>query len=248
MWFFSRKNEESKRLQTINEALESSFHHVCQDTALIFRWLNYLYHQNAHQQNIVNELQKKLSQISSFPTVTQDEVRRLVEEHFRIRSPDAKVGEMLQRMAQLEQRLGQVQAKRDEALQQIPAQNEQFSTVLEKIREINERISILDRRKPVEVQIERESAISHLKDKIIKKITRNSKAHVQNFIFNLIQKYKQATGLQLREIVVEEQGLCSKSSFYRLLTELEEQGKIEVVSQGKEKLYASKVSESVVEE
>ena len=57
----------------------------------------------------------------------------------------------------------------------------------------------------------------------------------------MIQKYESISSLKLREIVIEEQGLCSKSSFYRLLTELEESGEVDVARQGTEKLYLSKL-------
>jgi hypothetical protein len=82
---------------------------------------------------------------------------------------------------------------------------------------------------------------SYIREKIIKKITKNSKGYIKNLILSLIHKYHTISALQLREIIVEEQGLCSKSSFYRLLEEIEEQDEIDVVSQGKEKKYISKL-------
>ena len=42
-------------------------------------------------------------------------------------------------------------------------------------------------------------------------------------------------------MVVEEQGLCSKSSFYRLLDEIEEEPEIGVMKKGKEKHYIAKI-------
>ena len=53
------------------------------------------------------------------------------------------------------------------------------------------------------------------------------------------------SSLKLREIVVDEQGLCSKSSFYRILTEIEESDHVDVVRQGNEKLYLSKLIKRV---
>ncbi|MBC8444418.1 hypothetical protein H8D83_02415, partial [Candidatus Woesearchaeota archaeon] len=79
------------------------------------------------------------------------------------------------------------------------------------------------------------------KEKLIQKITRNSKGYVKNLVFSLIQKYENISSLKLREIVVDEQGLCSKSSFYRILTEIEESDHIDIVRQGNEKLYLSKL-------
>ena len=71
----------------------------------------------------------------------------------------------------------------------------------------------------------------------MKKLTRNSKRYVKNIVLSYIQKYEQIPALQLREIVVDEQGLCSKSSFYRLLGELEQEEVVDVVQEGKEKTY-----------
>ena len=82
---------------------------------------------------------------------------------------------------------------------------------------------------------------SYIREKIIKKITKNSKDYVKNLMLSLIRKYNQISALQLREIVVEEQGLCSKSSFYRLLEEIENEDEVDVLAQGKEKKYISKL-------
>ena len=80
---------------------------------------------------------------------------------------------------------------------------------------------------------------SQLQRKIIKKITRNSKNYIKNTILSMVSKYDKISALELREIVVEEQNLCSKSSFYRLLEELEEEQALTVVAEGKEKIYFS---------
>ena len=46
--------------------------------------------------------------------------------------------------------------------------------------------------------------------------------------------------MPLKEIVVDEQNLCSKSSFYRLLEEIEQLDDVGVIKHGKEKHYVSK--------
>jgi len=56
-------------------------------------------------------------------------------------------------------------------------------------------------------------------------------------LISLIKKYQKISGLSLREIVVEEQGIVSKSSFYRILAEVEEEEEVNVVHEGKEKHY-----------
>ena len=81
-----------------------------------------------------------------------------------------------------------------------------------------------------------------IKEKLIKKITRNSKDYVKSVIISMIKKYEKIPALQLKEMIVEEQGLCSKSSFYRLLEEIESREDIGVIKQGKEKHYIGKLS------
>jgi predicted nucleic acid-binding Zn-ribbon protein len=81
------------------------------------------------------------------------------------------------------------------------------------------------------------STRNNLKEKIFRKVTRHSKDYVKSMLISLIKKYDKISGLNLREIVVEEQGIVSKSSFYRLLSEIEEEDGIQVLHEGKEKHY-----------
>ncbi len=81
----------------------------------------------------------------------------------------------------------------------------------------------------------------NLRDKIVRNVTRNSKEYVKGLILQAIQKYSKISGLQLREIFVEEQNLVSRSSFYRLLNELEQEAGVSVVQDGKEKVYIASV-------
>lgn len=78
------------------------------------------------------------------------------------------------------------------------------------------------------------------KEKMIKKIVRNSKNYVKGIILSFIEKHGRLSGSDLRDMVVEDQGLCSKSSFYRLLEELESEGNIGCVQKGKDKFYLAK--------
>ena len=77
--------------------------------------------------------------------------------------------------------------------------------------------------------------------RIIKTIKRQSKDYIGHSIMSLIQKYGKITALQLRDIIVEEQGLCSKSTFYRILEQIENSDDITIVKEGKEKQYLAKI-------
>jgi len=84
-----------------------------------------------------------------------------------------------------------------------------------------------------------------LKEKLIKKITKSSKDYLKTIIISYIKKYEKISALQLKEMLVDEQGLCSKSSFYRILEEIEKQEDIGVIKKGKEKEYMSKIAEKL---
>ena len=71
----------------------------------------------------------------------------------------------------------------------------------------------------------------------MKRLTRNSKEYVKSVILSYIKKYERISALQLKEIVVDEQNFCSKSSFYRLLEEIEQLDDIGVIKEAKEKHY-----------
>lgn len=79
-----------------------------------------------------------------------------------------------------------------------------------------------------------------LKDRIIQKLTSNSKNYVKTVILSFVEKYHKIPALQLKEMLVDEQKICSKSSFYRLLQELEQENRVETISDGKNKLYLAK--------
>ena len=79
-----------------------------------------------------------------------------------------------------------------------------------------------------------------IKEKIMKKLTRNSKEYIKGIMISYIKKYEKVTALQLREMIVDEQGFCSRSSFYRLLGEIEDFEDVSFMKQGKQKHYLSK--------
>ena len=79
-----------------------------------------------------------------------------------------------------------------------------------------------------------------IREKVVKRVTRNSKEYVKSLILSYIRKYTQISGLQLKDMIVYDQGLCSKSSFYRILDEIEAMKDISIVKKGREKYYLYK--------
>jgi len=102
-------------------------------------------------------------------------------------------------------------------------------TETDKLVEISERLKGIEQRSK-----------STIREKMVQRLTKNSKDYVKTIILNLIRKYEKMPALKIKEMVVDEQGLCSKSSFYRLLAELEQEDKVNYARKGKEKIYIFK--------
>lgn len=113
------------------------------------------------------------------------------------------------------------------------ASNQQ--NVFDRLEELSRKVAQLELQKPK----------TNFKERIIKKLSKSSKDYVKTIVLSFIKKYGKISGLQLREIAVEEQGLCSKSSFYRILEEIEKDEEIAVIHKGKNKYIVYKALKSI---
>jgi TolA-binding protein len=137
------------------------------------------------------------------------------------------------RLDMIEQQLSYM-PKSSQEIKQIIDSYYSYDHLQNRIQEINSRLDELENKRHEPKQV--------VKERIIKRIAKNSKDYVKGVIFSLIKKYGEISAPQLKEIVVHEQGLCSKSSFYRLLEELESEEEINTVKQGKEKVFFCKTA------
>lgn len=136
-----------------------------------------------------------------------------------------------ERLAKIERQLENI-PKTHEEIKQVIDYYYSYEDVLQRIHQISSRLNEIEQQK-----VEKRYAG---RDRLVQKVAKNSKEYVKTVIKSLITKYNRISGPQLKEIVVEEQGLCSKSSFYRLLGELEVENFIGCLQTGKEKEYFSK--------
>ena len=142
--------------------------------------------------------------------------------------------------------------KKPEDIRKIVDTYYSFDNMMERIKMINEKVDNLSVQgtapqvQPVMHEIEHrladleEQKKATIRDKVVKRVTRNSKEYVKNLMLSYIRKYTQIGALQLKDMVVYDQGLCSKSSFYRLLDEIEALEDIGTVKRGKQKYYLYK--------
>lgn len=214
---FWKKDDTEKKLNQINEALKKSFSNVKRDTTNIFQWLNYFYRKSIEQEQMLRKLQIELSYMPK----TREEIRHIIDDYYSFENIMAKIRELNEKVDDL--------ARRQVLEKHVPTVAEQYPN----LSYIEKRLERLEQKK-----------IS-MKEKIIKRLTRNSKEYVKSVILSYIKKYERISALQLKEMVVDEQQLCSKSSFYRLLEEIEELDEIGFIKQGKEKHYIAKVLKKI---
>lgn len=119
-----------------------------------------------------------------------------------------------------------------------------YDAISDKLKELEHKILVL-KEKPDSLELQKITKRlenielrrkSNIKNQIVQRINRNSKEYIKSLIISYIQKYSQIGALQLKEMIVTEQGLCSKSSFYRILEELDFD-MIDVLKKGREKIY-----------
>jgi len=212
--FWKKDNSTERKLAQMNEILKKSFSNVKNDTQNIFQWLNHFHKRSIEQEQLIKQLKMEISYMPR----TREDIRRIVDDYYSFESIMAKIRD-------LSYKVDQIAVSRSEQRPIVQQQSDEWKSY---INEMQRRLENLEHRK------------SSIREKIAKKITRNSKEYVKSTMLSYIRKYERISALQLKDIVVDEQNFCSKSSFYRLLEELEELEEIGVIKDGKEKHYVSK--------
>ncbi len=203
------KKEEG--LDAFHAHLRNSFSNVKRDTSALFDWVEYLHEHAQRQESLIQQQNHTLSALHHHVITnvpTHHDVKQIIDTHFALQ-------DMRQRLNHMHKKI--------EVMASLHDQHH------ERIAEIRARLE--------NAQVVTEKKSSQLKEKLIKNLTKNSKAYVKNAIVGYVERYSEISALKLKELVVDEQQLCSKSSFYRLLQELEDSEKVSVLKQGKLKTY-----------
>ena len=230
--FWKKEKDTEEKLNQMNDILKKSFANVKKDTANIFQWINYFYRKNREQEQLIKGLQLELSYMPK----TREDIRHIIDDYYSFETIMARIREVNERVDELARR----QIAIAERHIQMPQPQIQQQVQKEIPREIEAGISSIEKR------LERlEQKKMSIKEKIMKKLTKNSKEYVKSVILSYIKKYEKISALQLKEMVVDEQNFCSKSSFYRLLEEIEQLGDIGMIKSGKEKHYILEISKRI---
>ena len=201
-----------------------------------------------------SETERRLSQMNSLLARSFANVKRDTQNIFSwLNFLNQQNQQQQQKIKQLELEFSYI-PKRPEDIRKIIDSYYSFDHIMEKIKLLNEKIDNLPLKSssqtitaPREIyNIEKrlssleEQRKATIREKVVQRVSKNSKEYVKSLILSYIRKYSQISGLQLKEMIVQDQGLCSKSSFYRLLDEIETMEDIGTAKKGNQKYYLYK--------
>lgn len=205
-----------------------------------------------------SETERKLSQMNHLLARSFANVKKDTQNIFQwLNFLNQQNQQQQQKIKQLELELSYI-PKRPEDIRKIIDSYYSFDTIMERIKLLNEKVDNIPLesssqaiKAPREIyDIEKrlssleEQRKATIREKVVQRISKNSKEYVKSLILSYIRKYGQISGLQLKEMIVQDQGLCSKSSFYRLLDEIEIIEDIGTAKKGKQKYYLYKQMKS----
>lgn len=221
--FFRREKQEGTSLLPFVKRLK-------EEAAVITQWLHYF-----HRKHDEHDIRLRLLEQHTHRKTKNEEYHAL-----KVAQLDARHTMLAKEAAKMERRMAIILEAQEPILKKLEAleqslvkTGEQHSPLYDSVNDLHQRLSLLEKE-------EKKTPVTS-KSRIAEKIAKKSKEYVQHTILALIEKYGKIGGLQLREIVVDEQRLCSKSTFYRLLAELEERTTIGSLKQAKEKVYISQL-------
>lgn len=211
MFGITIQSRTEKKLSQMHNLLLRSFANVKNDTQKLFQWVNYLNQKNLEQVSEIKQLKLELSYIPKRP----EDIRKIIDNYY-------SYDHLMEKIKIL-----------NEKIDSIPRRSEPYTPPytpkMHGLEEIEQRLSDLEEQKKATIR-----------EKVIKRVTRNSKEYVKQLILSYIRKYTQIGALQLKDMTVYDQGLCSKSSFYRILDEVEAMEDVGTVMKGKQKYYLYK--------
>lgn len=256
-WFFPSKHFVESRLQSLRDSLYqelrqeisvvafSSEDRISQDIQNLHGWIQFLQSQNTNLSDEISNANTRLNLVPKFTGLDADQVRHIV---------DGAVAQSV--VKEVETHISRALIPVNEKLSHLSSEVIEISSNLSGVEHLRARIDVVEKkyssleRLRDELQGIRTSIVpgsassSHLAEAVVKRIRRHGKTYVKQVLRNLVRNHGRIGALQIRELVVDQQRLCSKSSCYRLLLELEQSGELQVVSDGKEKLYVYLLKEN----
>lgn len=193
-------------LQRFHSAVSNAFFRVKEDINQLFTWINFLNERSKSQESKLLDLESKYTLLSKQIDQLAAQLNSLSLTQKQSQNQDPDLKPILERITLILDQLQNKQSKATNLTQQTKERQ----------------------KKKLKSELQ-------AKERIAKRIVKHSKDYIKNLILNLLTRYPGSTAFQLKEIIVDEQALCSKSTFYRLLSELEKEGKITQTKRKKRK-------------
>ncbi len=194
------------------------------------------------------------SHMSNRIAQTEAQMQRVLQSHqhsfdqsLRLNDHIAKIPQLQtefhEQMAQLHQRISRIQSKLGDQdttvhLDRLEAQISRLKADMEPLKSQvfeshNRQIEAIKQKMEQPVS---PAAKPVLHTRILNTLKRNSRAYAHSTILSYVKKHGKISVQQLREILVEEQAILSKSAFYRHIEEVEEMEGVAMVKEGKNKI------------
>lgn len=239
---------DNSRIEQIDRSTKEAFSKVKSDADTLNQWVAWLYHQNQQlheqarmqrqlideQKLTINELKVMVQHVPKTPA----EIKQIVDAHYNLEP-------IMRRIKHIEQKIELIEIKKSRydlpssplgreqpsvnSTRQAPVQHVQHVPV-QQVQHVPQKQFVVEKK---------EKSRSNLHEKMMRRLARNSKEYIKNMISGLVHKYGKISALQLREMVVDEQGLCSKSSFYRIIEEMEKESVLNEINDGKMKVFVA---------
>ncbi|MDO8480607.1 MAG: hypothetical protein Q7S65_02190 [Nanoarchaeota archaeon] len=259
-------NDKVKRLQAkvlgMDLTIKTSFGRVREDMHAAYAWISYFQQQNSSLQQEVQRLstvgetvQESVRNHQKFMESSAGEVAALKKEFHLLPKQVELLARQVERtltedkldfyLARMSKEILHVDRKL-EALAYLPTTMEGLKDQLEDHIATPHHTSAVEKR-----MAEMEGRLQNLvvkrspKDKLVQKVTKQTHDYLKAMILSYVRKYEKISAFQLREMVVEEQNLTSKSTFYRIMEEIEQEEGVGIVRSGKEKIYLYKPQKTV---
>lgn len=208
---------QKKEFQELHQHLQNSFFNVKKDTQNLSQWVQHLNQKNQEQEHILQQLHQKTQQ--------QDQ-------HLRHLYQAQKPNSDPRLYHHLHQKIEHLSKKVDLLLENQQAHAQKLNHHSQKIEDFHQKLAGLG--------VQNARPKTSLKEKIIRTFSRHSKEYLKNLVFSYLEQHQKISALQLKDMIVDQQGLASKSSFYRILEEIESEGSVTVIKDGKQKIYLLK--------
>jgi len=196
-----------KEIQEVHEYMKNSFQGVRQDNEKIYQWIQHLHQTNQQQEQLLGQLYQKNQ-----------------HQEWRLQQLQQPVDHSHQ-INHLHQKINELNQKVDQVLDNHQHHSNQFHHHSQKLDDFHQRLQNLEKPKRT------------FKEKIVQSFSKNSKNYLKNLIFQYLEQHEKISALQLKDMVVDQQGLASKSTFYRILQEIEDSPQVTVIKDGKQKYF-----------